>query len=142
MVPKHRLHPERVPRAPRYPDRASLMAATLDRCKAELASVDPLVLALDQTTWAVSCMSHQASAQTSKLVRSLVRTKVEKPSHATPLAAFVARCPGVDSYDVALRAFLVGYEPTLAGRAVTSLTTSDVLATVRKAVDAIRKVHR
>jgi hypothetical protein len=94
--------------------------------------------------WAIDSEAHQAGTQAAALGASVARASdlpFARSKHATPLAAFVARCGSIDSRTIALRALLAGYEPTLAGRDVTKLTTSDVIATVRKAIDAIRKAQ-
>jgi hypothetical protein len=146
MAPKRTVRPTRGLRALRYPDRAALMAATLERCRGELAAVDARELAADQSAWAFSSLLYHLDtdsedAALKRAILPVVGMKCPQPAFATPLAALVSRCPRVDAYTLALRALLVGYEPTLAGRDATILTTSDVIATVRKAVDSARKAQ-
>lgn len=131
----------RKPRAERFPDTASLLAATRARAKGELGQ-----FAEFWEHWDRFALSTQAGMKpffeiSRKVAISLsdMGTPCDLPTLQTPLASFVAEHPEIDAYTLALRLLLAGYEPNLGARSVSTLTVSEVVATVRKAVDAARK---
>ncbi len=125
-------------RAARFASFEALFEAVVAKCHAEL----PADETLDEFERAYFESDTQMRAELAPIALAAQAAKAlgqPKPKFSTPLASLVNRHPDEPSKTVAMRAFVVGYRPDMLSRQLSAITVAQVIETVRKAIDHIRK---